>query len=66
MQEDGGEDIIPPPTFKPGGLLNIWMDLTPEKTREPFRMELRDKFSDVNDFMRKYFEVVVVGSVTGI
>ena len=35
------------------------MDLTPEKTR----MELRDKFSDVNDFMRKYFEVVVVGSL---
>ena len=54
----GREDIIPLPTFKPGGLLTIWMDLTPEKTREPFRMELRDKFSDVNDFMRKYFEVV--------
>lgn len=50
--------IIPTATFKPNGFLNIWMSLTPEKSRESFKMELETKYDSLDEFLEAYFEVV--------
>ena len=52
------EEYIPVSNFKENGYLQIFMELTPERSRKPFRMELPDRFTDINNFMEKFFAIV--------
>ena len=38
-KKSGEKGAIPLPSFKPGGFLNLWMELTTEKTRESFKTD---------------------------
>ena len=53
------EDSIPNVNFKEGGVLNVWMDLTPELSRSSFKVALvNERFSSLGQFMEKYFHIV--------
>jgi hypothetical protein len=44
-------DAIPAINYKPGGVLNIWMDLTPEGSREPLKQLLINaKYDSLDEF----------------
>ncbi len=52
-------DAIPAVSFKSGGLLESWMVLTPEQTRETFQQMLQKaKYNDLSQFLQAYFKLV--------
>jgi hypothetical protein len=61
----GDAEAVPNTNFKEGGILNLWMELTPEHSRTTFKVELvNKKFKSMEDFMMKYF--VVVDKISGL
>ena len=55
----GRRDAIPAINYKQGGLLNVWTDLTPEGSRDPFKqMLINAKFDSLDEFFEKYFAKV--------
>jgi hypothetical protein len=58
-QHWGEAETVPNINFKEGGILNLWMELTPEHSRTTFKVELvNGKFKSMEDFMTKYFIIV--------
>ena len=52
-------DVIPSLTFKPGGILRVWMRLTPQTTRASFEAMLQSKkFANLQAFFTAYFVLV--------
>jgi len=52
------KEAIPALTFKEGGLFDIWLSLTPEGSRLPFKQMLLntgEKFDSLESFFAKYF-----------
>ena len=55
----GRKDAVPAINYKQGGLLNVWTDLTPEGSREPFKqMLVNGRYDSLEDFFEKYFAKV--------
>lgn len=51
--------VIPANNFKQGGLLHIWMQLTPEGARDSFtNILINEKYSSLEDFLMKFFVIV--------
>lgn len=53
------DQCIPMNNFKSGGLLKVWMDLTPEGSRDAFiTMLINHKYQDITEFLDRYFLIV--------
>lgn len=51
--------LLPAVNFKQGGILPVWMALTPEHSREPFtNLLINDKFESLDLFFVKFFDIV--------
>lgn len=51
------EDAVPLINSKPGGMVNTWMSLIPEKSREYYTQALaNEKFTSHNEFFVKFFK----------
>ncbi len=58
------EEIIPALNFKPGGLLNVWMDFTPMGARSSFTNRLiQGNYPDLDSFFKSFFKIVEENSV---
>ena len=52
-------EAIPKITWKDGGVLHTWLNLTPERSRNNFKMELsHQKYENIRDFLKDYFDIV--------
>lgn len=61
LYQDGDipADMIPALNFKQGGLLNVWMDLTPVGARKSFITRLiQGTYPDLNSFFIAFFKIV--------
>ena len=55
----GRRNCIPYNTFKDGGVLWTWMDLTPVKARNNFKLDLSHRhWDDLRGFLKDFFKIV--------
>ena len=55
------KEALPQINFRPGGLLEIWFQLTPEQIRESFEKILQNKkryYDSLQEFLEAYFDLV--------